>query len=94
MAELSRRVAFFDLDNTVIDGSSIYYFVKGLAKSGILQLVTQGNRLILAVGGLRLESRHGTFSTLFRHIFLSFGLSTGLSSRFLLCPKGEGLASS
>lgn len=37
MKENSKRVAFFDLDNTVIDGSSIYYFVKGLAKSGILQ---------------------------------------------------------
>jgi len=35
--EKSPRAAFFDLDNTLIDGSSIYYFVRGLVKSGILQ---------------------------------------------------------
>jgi HAD superfamily hydrolase (TIGR01490 family) len=35
--EKSSRAAFFDLDNTLIDGSSIYYFVRGLVKSGILQ---------------------------------------------------------
>lgn len=29
-----QRAAFFDLDNTLIDGSSIYYFVRGLSKSG------------------------------------------------------------
>jgi len=29
--------AFFDLDNTLIDGSSIYYFVRGLVKSGMIQ---------------------------------------------------------
>ena len=28
------RAAFFDLDNTLIDGSSIYYFVRGMSKSG------------------------------------------------------------
>ena len=28
------KAAFFDLDNTLIDGSSIYYFVKGLVKNG------------------------------------------------------------
>lgn len=28
------RAAFFDLDNTLIDGSSIYYFVRGMKKSG------------------------------------------------------------
>ena len=29
-----QRAAFFDLDNTLIDGSSIYYFVRGMTKSG------------------------------------------------------------
>ena len=37
MSERVERAAFFDLDNTLIDGSSIYYFVRGLSKSGILQ---------------------------------------------------------
>ena len=31
------RAAFFDLDNTLIDGSSIYYFVRGMSKSGQIQ---------------------------------------------------------
>jgi HAD superfamily hydrolase (TIGR01490 family) len=29
-----QKAAFFDLDNTLIDGSSIYYFVRGMTKSG------------------------------------------------------------
>ena len=32
-----QRAAFFDLDNTLIDGSSIYYFVRGMSKSGEIQ---------------------------------------------------------
>jgi len=28
------QAAFFDLDNTLIDGSSVYYFIKGMIKHG------------------------------------------------------------
>jgi HAD superfamily hydrolase (TIGR01490 family) len=34
MRKEPQRAAFFDLDNTLIDGSSIYYFVKGMSKCG------------------------------------------------------------
>ena len=34
MRTQGQRAAFFDLDNTLIDGSSIYYFVRGMTKSG------------------------------------------------------------
>jgi len=34
MSKNPQRAAFFDLDNTLIDGSSIYYFVRGMSKSG------------------------------------------------------------
>lgn len=31
---MKKTAAFFDLDNTVIDGSSVYYFLRGLIKHG------------------------------------------------------------
>ncbi|MDA2984331.1 MAG: HAD-IB family hydrolase [Actinomycetota bacterium] len=34
MESKGQSAAFFDLDNTLIDGSSIYYFIRGLSKSG------------------------------------------------------------
>lgn len=37
MENKRNRAAFFDLDNTLIDGSSIYYFVRGMSKSGQLK---------------------------------------------------------
>lgn len=33
---MKNRAAFFDLDNTLINGSSIYYFIKGLVAHGEL----------------------------------------------------------
>lgn len=34
--ESQKSAAFFDLDNTIVEGSSIYYFAKGLVKQGEL----------------------------------------------------------
>lgn len=81
------KAAFFDLDNTLIDGSSIYYFVKGLVKNGE---ITKRNIARFALDQYRFQKKKTESDSAIAHAtrkLLEFAHGKPQKSLIDLCQK-------